>query len=190
MTTARLAFQLTLYHLHVLQQNLISMSQAVMETLTGVLQMIQELTMNCLWGLLGVWPDLLLDTIVIDTIYLCLSLRNRYCRSDEPNNQRDMSLEHRVINTLEELEVIYAITRTACELLIRTYSHTFAHVTGNCEYFLNRNWISQVPYIVLVLSLQGMWRAKEGKKLTGYKLNNFPFLLLLIIIQRFCCFAS
>ena len=46
-----------------------------------------------------------------------------------------MSLEHRVINTLEELEVIYAITRTACELLIRTYSHTFAHVTGNCEYF-------------------------------------------------------
>ena len=31
-----------------------------------------------------------------------------HCRSDEPNNQRDMSLEHRVINTLEELEVIYA----------------------------------------------------------------------------------
>ena len=57
-------------------------------------------------------------------------------------SQRDMSLEHRVINTLEELEVIYAITRTAYELLIRTYSHTFAHVTGNCEYFQNRNWIS------------------------------------------------
>ena len=47
-TTARLAFQLTLYHHHVLQQNLILMSQAVMETLTGVLRMIQELTMNCL----------------------------------------------------------------------------------------------------------------------------------------------
>ena len=58
------------------------------------------------------------------------------CRSDEPNNQRDMSLQHRVTNTLEELEVIYA-TRTA--LLTRTYSHTFAHVTGNCEYFRNRN---------------------------------------------------
>ena len=28
------------------------------------------------------------------------------CRSDQPNNQGDMSLEHRVINTLEELEVI------------------------------------------------------------------------------------
>ena len=84
----------------------------------------------------------LLDTQIIlwhvfDMRRLCI------CRSDEPNNQRDMSLEHRVINTLEELEVIYAITRTACELLIRTYSHTFAHVTGNCEYFRNRNWISQ-----------------------------------------------
>ena len=46
-----LVLQLTLYHHNVLQQNLILMSQAVMETLTGVLQMIQELTMNCLCGL-------------------------------------------------------------------------------------------------------------------------------------------
>ena len=48
MPTAMLGFQLALYHHHVLQLNLILLSEAVMETLMGVLQMIQELTMNCL----------------------------------------------------------------------------------------------------------------------------------------------
>ena len=45
-TTAVLGLQLTLYHHHVLQQNLILMSQAVMETLMRVLQMIQELSVG------------------------------------------------------------------------------------------------------------------------------------------------
>ena len=37
--------------------------------LMEALQMTQELMMNCQQGLLGAQPDLLLDTIVIETIY-------------------------------------------------------------------------------------------------------------------------
>ena len=46
------------------------------------------------------------------------------CHSDEPNNQGDMSLEHSVINTLEELEVICK-NKNSVRI---TYTNVFLHL--------------------------------------------------------------